>query len=197
MKIEKTLSIDAPAERVWKILGPDYVRAGDWASSVYASAASEPSRENAATAGHSAAAGRRRAPLITGAPAAGQTCQTSLGPFTESLTAYDESRMHIAYSATGAKMPGFVRSLSNAFHVTPDGPGRSTVRLALSADIAQPFALLMGWVMRRQFDTVLDETLDDLRVYAETGRPSPRKVKANGSKRGKAARSSAAATPAA
>jgi len=76
MKIRKQMTIDASAERVWKILGPNDVRAGDWASAVYVSSA------------------KPIALKVAAAPVAGRTCQTSLGQFTESIEAYDESRRH-------------------------------------------------------------------------------------------------------
>lgn len=175
MNIQKTVTVNASAERVWDILGPNYERAGDWASSVFVSRA------------------RPGTPAVAGAPVAGRTCETTLGPFTESVVDYDETRRRIAYSASGAKMPGFVRSLVNAWTVTPAGPDRATVTMELNADIAQPFRLAMGWVMRRQFDRVLGESIDDLKVYAETGRPSERKVRADRSKKGAAARRAATA----
>ena len=175
MKISKRTTVEASAERAWEILGPNYARAGDWASAVYVS-------------------GARSGPAkVAGAPVAGRTCETSLGPFTESIEAYDEGRRHIAYSATGAKMPGFVRSLVNAWWIEPAGPERCTVTMEMTADIAQPFRTLMGWAMRRQFDTVLTESMDDFKVYVETGRPSARKVKADASKKGRTARRAATA----
>ena len=171
MKIDKTFEVNAPAAKVWDILGPNYTRAGDWASSVFVSAP------------------RAGMPQIAGASAAGRTCETSLGPFTESIVAYDDERRHVAYTATGDKMPGFVRELKNAWTVDAIDANRSRVTMTLTADIKQPFRALMGWMMKRQFAKVLDEATDDLKVYAETGQPSPRKRKANATKQAVAARS--------
>ena len=176
MNIRKQMTIEASADRAWEILGTNYVRAGDWASAVYVSGA------------------RPGWPEVTAAPVAGRTCETSLGPFTESIEAYDEARRHIAYSASGAKMPGFVRSLVNAWWIEPAGPERAEVTMELNADIAQPFRTLMGWMMKRRFDTVLTESMDDFKAYAETGRPSARKLEADASKKGKAARRAATAS---
>ncbi|WP_308916486.1 SRPBCC family protein [Jannaschia sp. LMIT008] len=173
MKITRTFRIDASPDRVWDILGPNYVHAGDWASSVYVSRA----RDGAAT--------------IPGAPAAGRTCETSLGAFTETIEAYDPARRHVAYSATGAKMPGFVRSLVNAWTVHPDGGG-SRVELRLAADIAFPFNVVMGLPMKLQFGRVLREATEELKHYAETGQPHPRKRKADGSRKAVAARAAVA-----
>ena len=178
MRINKTFPINASADTVWTILGPNYTRVSDWASNVYVSAP------------------RGGAPQVADAPVAGRTCETSLGPFAETLIAYDEARRHIAYVATSDKLPGFVRRLTNAWTVAPMGPNASHVTMELSADIAQPFRPLMGWVMKRQFSTAITESVDDLRVYAETGEPSERKRKADGTKKARAARKTAGATAA-
>ena len=41
-----------------------------------------------------------------------------------------------------------------------------------------PFGTLMGWAMKRQFATAIDETLEDLKLWAETGQVHPDKAKA-------------------
>lgn len=171
MKISKTIIIDAPAEKVWDILGPNYTNAGDWASSVYASHA------------------RPGTPKVAAAPVAGRVCQTSLGPFTETIEAFDDLRRHVAYSATGDKMPGFVRRLVNSWTIHPSG-NKSKVDMELNADIAFPFNILMGPMMRSQFGKVLREATEELKHYAETGKPHPRKVKADASKKAIKARES-------
>ena len=174
MRIDQSFTVNAPAAKVWDILGPNYTRAGDWASSVYASAP------------------RVGVPDVAGAPAVGRTCQTSLGPFTESIIAYDDERRHVAYVATGERMPGFVKRLANAWTVEPTGPNTSRVTMEMTADIAQPFRTLMGWMMKRQFTKVLNEATDDLKVYAETGQPSARKREADASEQARALRAQAA-----
>ncbi len=169
MKISRTININAPAERVWDILGPNYTKAGDWASSVYVSDA------------------RPGTPKVAAAPVAGRVCQTSLGPFTETIEAFDEGRRHVAYSATGDKMPGFVKRLVNSWTVHTSG-SMSRVQIELNADIAFPFNILMGPMMKLQFGKVLREATEELKHYAETGKPHPRKVKADASKKAVKAR---------
>ncbi len=93
----------------------------------------------------------------------------------------------VSYSATGEKMPGFMKGLRNTWHLTPSGNG-TKASMTLKADIAFPMNILMGWMMKMQFKKALTETIDDLKVYAETGRPSPRKVKVDSSKKAIAAR---------
>ncbi len=170
MKLALEVTANAPIDRVWEILGPGYVNAGDWASAVYIS---HPRVGEA---------------KVAGAPAAGRVCQTSLGPFTESIEEYDSVNHRVAYSATGDKMPGFVKSLVNSWTLTPAGSGRTKVRMELNADIAFPFNVLMGWMMKMQFRGALKDSIEDLKHYAETGKPHPRKLKVDGSKKAVAAR---------
>ncbi len=165
MKLINTTVIDAPIADVWEVLGPNYTRAGDWASAVYVSAA------------------RTGAPKVAGAPAAGRVCETSLGPFTESIEAYDPQAYRLVYSATGDKMPGFVRSLVNRWALEPVGPGKTRVVMELTADIAFPFNILMGWMMKIQFRKALRESLEDFAYYVERGVVHPRKVKVDASKK--------------
>ena len=170
MKLALEITANAPIDRVWDILGPGYVNAGDWASAVYIS---HPRVGEA---------------KVAGAPAAGRVCQTSLGPFTESIEEYDPINHRVAYSATGDKMPGFVKSLVNSWTLTPAGSGRTKVRMELNADIAFPFNVLMGWMMKMQFRGALKDSIEDLKHYAEAGKPHPRKLKVDGSKKAVAAR---------
>ncbi|MEM6640198.1 MAG: SRPBCC family protein, partial [Pseudomonadota bacterium] len=99
MKIIKRFTVNAPADRVWQIIGPDYAKAGEWASSVYRSAA------------------KPGEPTLESAPCTGRVCMTSLGPFSENLVDYQPKRRYLAYTATGDKMPGFMRSLRNSWDV--------------------------------------------------------------------------------
>ncbi len=170
MKLTKTITVARPIADVWQVLGPDYVRAGDWASSVYVSGA------------------RGGTPLVAEAPVAGRVCETSLGPFTETIEVYDPAGHRLAYSASGEKMPGFVRSLVNSWTLDADGATRTRVTMELKADIAFPFNLLMGWMMRLQFSKVLREALQEFAHFVETGRPHPRKVKADASRKAVEAR---------
>ena len=170
MKVQITTTIKKPVDHVWELVGPEYIRAGDWASGVYASSA------------------RAGTPKVDGAPVAGRVCQTSLGPFTETIEVYDPVQHRISYSATGDKMPGFVRSLVNTWELDELGPDRTRLRMELNVDIAFPFNLLMGWMMRLQFGKVLRESVEEFSHFAETGLPHPRKVKVNRTKKAIAAR---------
>ena len=179
MDIQLKQTVAAPADRVWAILGPEYPKVGNWASEVYAS---KP---------------RPGTPLVAGAPVAGRVCETSLGPFTETIETYDPDTRTIAYSATGDAMPGFMRGLRNQWVVRPDGASRCKVETRLTADIAQPFAFLMGWMMKRKFQSAMTTSMNDLKTFAETGRVSAAKTDADRKPAARQAKAEYASHPAA
>ena len=162
MTIDKTIRVDAPADKVWRVLAHQFHDAAAWASALHHSGP----REAGPTPGD--------APFAQ----SGRACDTTLGPFRETIQHYDERAMTYGYTAEGDKMPFFVKSLQNDWTVTSDGPGRSTVTMALEARLLPVFAQLMGPVLKRQFDTVVAETTEELKYYVEHDAPHPRKVDA-------------------
>ncbi|MEO1302492.1 MAG: SRPBCC family protein [Myxococcota bacterium] len=175
MRIKKVAKLNVEADRAWQLLGPNYVRAADWASAVFVSSA------------------RAGTPEIAHAPVAGRVCETSLGPFTETIVEYDPSKMRIAYRATGEKMPGFIRSLVNTWEIQPTGDATCGVTMVLQANLVPPFNVLMAPFLRMQFNGVLSRSLEEFAHFAETGNPHPRKLKADQSPKAAAARSRAIA----
>lgn len=174
MKILRTVTIKSPVDQVWKTIGTNYKDAGLWSSAIYASAPTQ-------------------GQPLDGAPVSGRVCETTLGPFKESIVEYNVDRHTLAYLATGEKMPGFVKQLKGSWRLTDKDSNTTVVVMQLAADIAAPFNLLMGWVMKRQFDKAISETLEDLRFYLENGEPHPRKVKFDSSKKAAKARSALSA----
>ncbi|MEL6340728.1 MAG: SRPBCC family protein [Myxococcota bacterium] len=174
MRIKKVAKLNVEADRAWQLLGPNYVRAADWASAVFVSSA------------------RAGTPEIAHAPVAGRVCETSLGPFTETIVEYDPSTRRIAYRATGEKMPGFMRSLVNTWKIQPTGDSTCDVTMILQAELAPPFNVLMAPLIRLQFNGVLSRSLEEFAHFAERGEPHPRKVKVDQSQKASEARSRAA-----
>ena len=159
MRIQHIVTIDAPVDKVWDIVGNRYGEVGNWARTVDRSTA-------------------KMGQTPGGAACTGRTCATTLGDFSEDIVRFDPAKHELAYTATGDKMPGFVRSLQGDWQLEPIGPNRTKVRMELTADIAPPFNILMGWMMKMQFNKAISATLEDLKIYAETGRVSDGKRKA-------------------
>ena len=159
MRIERDLDLRAAPAEVWRILADEYAEVGRWARAVQASA---PNPD---------------AVPLPGAAVGGRVCTASIGAVTETITTFDADRRILAYDARAKAMPFFVRKLSGQWTVAPSGGG-SEVGLRFEADLMAPFGALMGWAIRRQFRTAIDETLEDLKLYAETGRVHPDKAEA-------------------
>lgn len=170
MRIIKSVRVNVPIEQAWEVLGPNYTRVGDWASSVYASSA------------------RAGEPAIADAPVLGRICQTSIGPATETLLEYNTETYRIAYDAHAEKMPGFVKGLKNTWQLRSAGPNMTDVDMTFDMRIAPPFNFLMGWMMRLQMGGLLGKAVEEFKYFVETGSPHPRKVKADTSKKAAIAR---------
>ena len=169
MKILRTVTINMPADEVWQAIGTNYKDAGLWSSAIYASAPTQ-------------------GQPVDGAPVSGRVCETTLGPFKESIVEYDTDRRTLAYLATGEKMPGFVKQLKGSWRLSEKDGNTTVVVMQLNADIAAPFNMLMGWIMRKQFNKAISVTLEDLKFYLENGKRHPRKVKFDSSKKAATAR---------
>ncbi|MEO0376823.1 MAG: SRPBCC family protein [Cyanobacteria bacterium P01_A01_bin.17] len=160
MKIQRQFTVNISADRVWEILGPQYVNAADWVSSVHVS--------------H----GQNTSSPPQNAPCSGRVCETDLGPFRETITHYDEHKRHLAYSAQGEKMPFFVKQLSNSWIVTPLTDNTAQVDMCMKADLLPLFNIVMGPVMRLQMGGIVNNATEELKYFAENGAPHPRKVEA-------------------
>lgn len=159
MQIARTIEVSASLEHLWKILAEDYADVGLWARAVQLS---EP---NPAVV------------PLAGASVGGRVCTASIGSVTETIRTFDAENHTLAYDAKAKAMPFFVRNLSGRWKLHGFGGG-TEVDLSFVADLMPPFGALMGWAIRRQFSTAIDETLADLKLFAETGQVHPDKAAA-------------------
>ena len=161
MQIQKEITVNAPIDKVWEAVGPDFAECAKWGSVLETSKATQGN-------------------VPDGAPCSGRICQTNngMGGFTETLTHYNEDKMQLAYTAQGDKMPGFVKNLRNAWKLVPVDANQTKIMANLTADIVFPFSLLMGPMMKMQMGKMLDMGLEDLKFYVENGKPHPRKIEA-------------------
>ncbi|MEM7624321.1 MAG: SRPBCC family protein [Planctomycetota bacterium] len=167
MRIKRQVRINASAAEVWRVLGTEFDSVHHWASSV----------------SHSAA--RTQGRPIGNAPCAGRTCQTDLGPFTETIIEYDDQRLAVAYEAQGDKMPFFVKRLTNRWAVSGSTTS-CTVEMDMNADLMLPF-IVMSPMMKMQMGKIATFAVEELKHYVEHGEPHPRKVEATRKSKQKAA----------
>ncbi len=154
--IEQTAEINASAEDLWRILGEEFTEVGRWASAIDSSAAlpggaeADPDR-----------------------PAAGRTCHIGgFGDTEERLVLFDRRNRRLAYTATASRIPSFVHDLRNEWNVAPADGTRSRVTAHITAEATGVLGALMAPFLRRKLGSTLRLSLEDLRIYAESGQVS-------------------------
>lgn len=158
--------IQASADAVWKVVGDQFDRIGDWASAVPASTA-DPA-----------------APAVEGAPVTGRICTTGvrLVPrVTEVIVAYDDAARTLTYQAT--QTPAFITLARNRWHITPIDAGTARATYEGQFETRGILGRLARWWILAQVNRTGRYVLDDLKHYVEHGRPSPRKQRELGRRR--------------
>lgn len=157
MNLSGEITIEAPADSIWRILGHGFASIGDWATAIQAS--------------HGAAG-----TPTPGAPVAGRTCETGLHAIptvTENIVAYDDANRTLTYAAT--ELPRFIGEARNRWQVTDAGPGRARARFDGVLKTRGLGGLLAALPLRVYLRRETMRVLDDLKHYAEHGTPSANK----------------------
>ena len=159
--LTKTATIKAPADRVWEILDGEFAQVGHWASTI------DHSTSNLQIVPDAGGAAQGRVCAVPG-----------FGTTDERVTRRDAASKSFAYSVSSEKLPGFVKGTEIGWSVQPGGPTSSVVRWEMTLHTSGIMGALAGPMMKMRFSGIADRTLDDLRMYALTGRPSDAKQKA-------------------
>ena len=161
MEVTKNAIINVSADRLWSILGDDFDKVGEWARGVDSSG---PNTDAA---------------VPEGANVGGRVCQApGFGAIKETFTSFDPVEHSYAFEATASKIPSFVRNLTNHTVVKSLGPEQSEVQLRITADTPGVRGALVKAMMTRKFSRGLDEILEDLKIFAESGQISSEKSEA-------------------
>lgn len=151
MHIQKEVIINAPADKVWKVVGTDYAKVGDWASIVNVS-------------------GER---LSNTGELEGRTCESTYGAVRELITEFDEAAHLLKYEADG--LPAMFKKGGNTWKVIPVNAHQSKVTMDLRMELAPIQGLLMGWMIKGKMSKDTDQLMLDLKHFVETGRPTKAK----------------------
>ena len=92
----------------------------------------------------------------------------------ERITEYDVNNRTMAFDVIEGT-PGFVTYMNNHTVVTDLGQGRSQAKLQITMHMKPFMGGLLGGMLKKNLSNLIDSALDDLKVYAETGKPSARK----------------------
>ena len=161
IEISKNAIVNVSADRLWSILADDFDRVGEWASGV---ASSGPNTDAA---------------IPEGASVGGRVCQVpGLGAVNEAFTSFHPVERSFSFEATASEIPSFVRNLTNHTVVKSLGPEQSEVQIRSTADTIGLRGALVKPVMTRQFSRAIDGVLEDLKIFAESGKISSQKTKA-------------------
>ena len=161
MEVSKNMTVNVSADRLWSILADDFDKIGEWARGVDSSA---PNTDAA---------------VPEGASVGGRVCQApGFGAINETFTSFDPVERSYAFEATASKIPNFVRNLTNHTMVKSLGPEQSEVQLRITADTSGVRGTLVKPMMTRKFNQALDAIVEDLKIFAESGKISGEKTKA-------------------
>jgi hypothetical protein len=157
MKFSKQVVINAPAEKVWGVLGRDFANVGNWATLV---AHSEVNTE---------------ATVVNNSPVGGRLCNTSIGKVSEEFTEYDDQNMSFSFKGVITSKLFTKLIISNKVVVIDE----NTSEITATPHIELTFlGTLMTPLIKLQLSKAVSGGLDDLKYYVENGKPSPSKVAA-------------------
>lgn len=158
VKMSKSLSVNVSSEDLWQIVGPGFSEAGKWSTAV----------------DHSAGQGEGK---FDGATCDTRSCDLSAKGFSsvnEKITEYDVPNKTMSFDVIEG-MPSFVTYTNNRTIVSDLGNGKSKAELQITIRMKPFMGWLMGGMLKKNISDLIDSALDDLKVYAETGKPSERK----------------------
>lgn len=160
VSMEKSIYIDVPIEQLWEITAENFADIGKWSAGVNAS--------------EGQGAG------VNGSEVTERVCQPSYKGFkatTERFIEYNPDDYSFTYQITEG-MPGMVKYAENVWTHKKKGNGTE-----LTMGVNMELQGFMGWLlkgtMKKKMGKILNENLEELKIYAETGELHPRKIAAN------------------
>ena len=158
VKLSKSVTVNVSANDLWEIVGPGFAEAGKWSTAV----------------DHSEGTGEGK---FEGATCDTRSCDLSAKGFTsvnERITQYDAGNKTLGFDVFEG-LPGFVTKLNNRTVITTLGEGKSKAELQITVHMKPFMGALLGGMFKKNLDGLIDTALEDLKVYAETGKPSANK----------------------
>jgi hypothetical protein len=156
------ITINAPAQKVWRVLAHEFEHIGRWASVIP----------------HSHALADR--PLPDGAQVCGRICGAAIAGVSavhESFIYYDEQGMRFGYEAIEG-LPTFITLARNHWSVRALTPDTSLVAARGELEMRWFPGLLLMPLLRFQLGRAADQLFEELKYYVEHDQPHPRKLKA-------------------
>ncbi|MEO1449625.1 MAG: SRPBCC family protein [Bacteroidota bacterium] len=150
--------IKVSAERLWEIVGAGFADAHVWSSGL----------------DHSEGSGE---PRFEGAVCNERYCEVNVKGFnkiSETLVEYDDFQRTLTYVAHSG-LPGFVIHAQNTWRIISVSPNESRFEMRIVMRLKPLMGMLAGGAFRKNLNKTIDGVIDDLSIYAETGRISAAK----------------------
>lgn len=154
--IEKSAIIAVPIERLWDITANDFQNVDAWISGV----------NNSEGSGNGLNAERSCLPSYKG-----------FSQTTERIVAYDPEQYRFTYKIIKG-LPGFVESAQNEW-IHQETSNGTEITMEVTMKVSGLMGYLMGGIMKKKMGKILDDALEELKTYAETGQVHPRKKTAS------------------
>ena len=156
--MSKSVVVNVSANDLWQIMGPGFADAGKWSTAV----------------DHSVGHGEGK---FYGATCDTRSCDLSAKGFSsvhERITEYNDNNRTLAFDVFEG-MPGFVINANNRTVITELDHDRSKAELQITMQLKPFLGWLLGGMLKKNINNLIDSALDDLKVFAETGKPSAQK----------------------
>ena len=155
--IQESTPINTSLETLWKIAADDFAHIDRWDANVKSS--------------------RPLGNPRLGAKVGGRICNQYGGRKTvEELVKFDDDAKSFTYKITEG-LPGFVVSAHNTWNLENSGVEATILTMKISMQVKGILGTLMSGPMKSQMSKVLRNAQNELKHYAETGRPHSRKAK--------------------
>ena len=149
MEIKRQVTVNASADKVWKILGADFNNISEWSSLVLESN-----------------------PIPDLPPGSGRVCHVKgSGEVVETIYQYDDDRRELAFILKGKKIPFFMQKIDNTWSVKPKGDDRSELQVHVNVTVMPVFKQLMSGMLSKGMAKTADGILSELKYFAENDRP--------------------------
>ena len=148
MELTRQTTINASADKVWKILGADFNNISEWASFVLESKA-DPDLPDGG----------------------GRVCQVAgFGATTESLYEFDDQRRKLGFTFVGKKNPFFMKEIKNGWQVEPKGEDQAVVHTDIQVKLMPVFKQLLSGPMSKMMGKRAEKILSELKYFSENGK---------------------------
>lgn len=148
MNVERQVTINASADKVWDIVGTKFNDIAKWASFVYESHGN-PDLE----------------------PGEGRVCETQFGPVVENMKAFDATQRTLTHTILGQSTPPFMKDILNIWKIEPQGEGQSLITFGIEARVLPPFKQLLSGRLKKRFGKQAEGYINELKYFAENDLP--------------------------